>query len=419
MSKRFAIACALFVLVLAGCAKAPSRFEQPIFVWQRAWSPELKSALQRSAPEADAYWVLVAQGKNLGGKLGVEYVPVDWAALSETRVPVVAVLRAEPEVTRFLKGNAAETFCTAFQQVSKLAAENNVVLQGVQLDFDCPTAELPAYAAVLKKTTCLMPDASLGITVLPTWLSSDEFRALIKAVGYGVLQLHGLEMPRTREDKAILCDMEKGREYVRQFTQYKKPFYVALPTYTDVILFDRAGAVAGVGGENLRNTAKAAGGSKPMAANPISLAETVRQLRSAPPPHCRGIAWFRLPVDTDRLNWPWPILRRVMAGERPQLDCRAEVRHPREGLCEIWLVPSPPMPPGLSVRVKLVTDAPIRASDMLAGFKQDGDGSGGSDIILTGPLPLTEPRLAAWFDYKPDSEAKVSGITIVNLEIVE
>jgi len=30
----------------------------------------------------------------------------------------------------------------------------------------------------------------------------------------------------------------------------------------------------------------------------------------------RGVIWYRLPVASDKFNWPWPTLERVMRGER-------------------------------------------------------------------------------------------------------
>jgi len=50
------------------------------------------------------------------------------------------------------------------------------------------------------------------------------------------------------------------------------------------------------------------------------------------------VIWYRLPVETDSLNWKWVTLSAIMAGRIPRKSVRVEVEYPEPELAEIVLV---------------------------------------------------------------------------------
>ncbi|MCB9562960.1 MAG: DUF3142 domain-containing protein [Kofleriaceae bacterium] len=160
-----------------------------------------------------------------------------------------------------------------------------VDVAGVEIDHDCATAALPAYAAWL---TRVRPPAPLrwSITALPTWAGAPALRDVAAAVDELVVQVHAIRAPR-------LFDAATARRWLDAVAAAVPgaTLRVALPTYRVAI----DGEVA--------------------AAAPAEVAGLLRDLERAPVPGLRGVVWFRLPVDGDAAAWSAPTLRAVIRGD--------------------------------------------------------------------------------------------------------
>ncbi len=104
-------------------------------------------------------------------------------------------------------------------------------------------------------------------------------------------------------------------------------------------------------------------------ADPEAMAQLVQNWNANRPAALTGVIWYRLPISGERLNWRWPTLATVMAGNIPQPDVRAEARHPDPALVEVDLLNAGTADYSLPVQVTLSwTNAQLTAMDGLAGF---------------------------------------------------
>jgi hypothetical protein len=167
-------------------------------------------------------------------------------------------------------------------------------VRAIELDFDCPTSKLLDYEAVLKdaRQRAHALGKELRITALPAWLGHTTF-AYVDAV---TLQVHAVSAP-------VLFDAEAAWRAIAKMPNVR--FSVALPTYGTTL---SDGSI--------------------IAADPAAVAEFARALNAAPPPGFEGIAWFRMPVETDASTWSRRTLNAVVTNRVGASDLRvASVAH--------------------------------------------------------------------------------------------
>jgi hypothetical protein len=345
----------------------------------------------------DTFMALGAEFNAQGDTLHADVFPVDWSAFGK---PVWIVIRAhrlpgidEPEG----RSNAAD----ALAQIARDILANAGDAQGVQIDYDCATANLPHYADLMDALRGRLPDTPLSITALPTWLPQRSFKDLVADLDHFVLQAHSLERPDHIDDPVTLCNTAKVSGWVARADELGVPFYVALPTYGYRLLFDERGAFAGIRAEQdeqnlLGHTVKE------VYADPAAIAGIVRTTMAKPPRHCRGFVWFRLPVEGDRLNWTWPTLARVMDGRAPDSEIHIEVRSPQPDLHEVWVANRGGYRPAEPLRIAVEwTYSEMVAHDALGGFRCNAE-SHVDSARITGPAPAPgDERMAAWYRFAP------------------
>jgi hypothetical protein len=178
---------------------------------------------------------------------------------------------------------------------------------GLETDYDCGTASLSAYAALLKQVRTLKP-ARLSITALPAWLDSPDFSAVLAHVDEAVLQVHAVRNPSQG-----LFDAGLARRWIDRFDHLGTPFRVALPDYGTRVIRSDGGAVIAMESE----APKLIGGAsaEELTATPAEVAKLLADLNRRRPRHLAGIAWFRLPVQGDVRVWSLPTLAAVIRGE--------------------------------------------------------------------------------------------------------
>lgn len=124
------------------------------------------------------------------------------------------------------------------------ATEAGAVIQGVQLDFDCPTRLLPRYADLLSEL-CLQlrkgTTVQISITAMETWLRHFIFRKVIKPVDFYVPIFYGNDIPDARKDLTPLVSKRRLEWELRWCGWLGKPFWVGLPVYSFGILYDGQG----------------------------------------------------------------------------------------------------------------------------------------------------------------------------------
>lgn len=403
--------CILAGVSLFSCAPAPHPpAGQAVYLWQRQWTSAVEQALTQSAGSFDVLMVLAAEFEDGEALVAPRIVAVNWSALAATQKPVWAVLRAhrlpgidEPGIRK----NLAAVFASTAEAAMAKGRSAGVILRGVQLDYDCPTAGLFDYALFMAELRETLPDAVWSITALPDWLNAPAFRDTVRGLDHFVLQVHSLERPANASVPASLCDPKRAKQWIRAAGAVDCPFYVALPTYGYRLHFDAQGdfrAVSAEGGP----AQEPGGGTRELSADPEALAALVREAGPALPANARGWVWFRLPVEGDTLNWSWPVLRGVMHGEAPRAQIEAEVRSPSENLYEVWLKNTGAYRPGKPVRVTVRwKGAALDAYDVLNRF-YDCETKMANALLLEGiaPLPGNE-CMALWIRVVPEGQNPV------------
>ena len=285
----------------------------------------------------------------------------------------------------------------------------------IQLDYDCPAGKLGNYIEFLRVFRQEMQPIRLSITALPDWYNhKKEAKALFDLVDYHVLQVHSLVWPKTRTDHFQIFDVRSYTHYVQQATALQCPFYISLPTYGYELLFDAHGKFTGISAEDSASAILPGYQSVTAMTNPGEIAPIYRQLMKQMPPYCLGVLWFRLPLPTDKRNWPMETLFAVLQGDEPCLSVSVEQKVPSEGLIEIWLQNpgKQAIPYELIISADLHNSA-ILASDVMNGFRIAEDGKAIIGTVSNG----NDSLLVAWFRLKQGIDAKAVSIVTGKAEI--
>jgi hypothetical protein len=238
----------------------PASFDA--YLWQRSASPSVQRAV-------------TAFGQHSRGRLHV--VAVDDAfeqrhasllrVLRSTATPVVLTLRFHT-----LPADASRVLATLQWWV-----QQGVTVDAIEIDHDCPTAGLSAYAGWLSsvRAALLTGDAGVGleITALPTWLDHPDHLALFAVATEVTLQVHAIAAP-------ALLDVDAARRAIARATLERPNVRVALPSYAVTLK-----------------------GGQPLHARPADVAA----VRLA----ANDVSWFRLPTDDDDTAWDWSTLLAV------------------------------------------------------------------------------------------------------------
>jgi hypothetical protein len=336
----------LFLLLpltaLAASGETHGVLPQDAYVWQRHWTPSVASAVTQSSDLVRAWRVLAAQS-DAQGRLGP--MAVDWAALARSGRPVIPVIRIDGQLAQWdqaaLLGDVAALLDRWRQAPATIA--------GIEIDHDCGTARLPAYARFLVVLRVRLDGAlPLSITALPAWLASRDLDAVLAPVDETVLQVHAVRNPR-----AGLFDAGLALQWTEELARRtSKPFRVALPAYGTRVSWREDGSLLAVESES----PVLAGGTAAtdLMASPQDVAALLRRLERARPARLLGIVWFRLPTDDDNRAWSLATWRAVIRGEplRGRVEVLAEATD-RPGLSNLVLANSEGIDADLPQRVGL------------------------------------------------------------------
>ncbi|MDC8015321.1 DUF3142 domain-containing protein [Tahibacter soli] len=242
----------------------------------------------------------------------------DLAALAADARPVVAVVRIDGRID--LHDDAADV--ARVVELARRWRDAGVAVAGIEIDHDCATARLDAYAGWLARLRAALPAATrVSITALPAWRAAPALARVIGAVDETVLQVHAVADPSRG-----LFDRTQARGWIDAWAKRSadKPFRVALPAYGAALRLDADGGVLAV--ESEQPLATAAAEVREIAVDPRDVASLVRELEVRRPATLAGIVWFRLPRDGDRRAWRMSTLRAVIAGAPLAANLRIALR---------------------------------------------------------------------------------------------
>lgn len=410
-------------LLAPGAGHAAKR---AFYVWNRQWREPVRTAVGRALPLSDTLFILAAEMKlDRGATPDVYCVPVAWSVLKGHDEKLCAVFRFGTGIASALAGEnwlaAVEFSAGLWHKVRNEADSQGVKLSALQIDLDCPTAELGAYRRFLARLASEADVPVLSLTALPCWLDSAQFAALLKCVDHYVLQVHSLDKPETINDRAHLYRRQLFPGWLRQADALAKPYFVALPTFGYRLFFAPDGRFVGLSAEGGSVRWQPGLQQRLLMASPDELAMVVKELAATPRPHLLGVAWFRLPVDTDQLNWSWQALRAVMRGNAPRVDFDARVESRGNGLFDLTVCNQGERNViGGRIRVSISwSGASIQGHDTSADYHLAPSPERDTVDIL-GPAPALEvPRFVGWFRLDSGGTDSEAQLRIVNVRLEE
>lgn len=406
---------------LIGCIfpQSLSDFSRNAFyVWQQTSAVLVQEAIDRSLEQTSCYMIYAGDFLLQDEQLRLVRKRQDWDFLGRTLKPITLVFRFEGSFPKILQNPDSSKIVVpimeGIQTVLMDAKVSHVHIQDIQLDYDCYTSKLADYCRFLHQLHASLKTHSLSITALPDWLRSPSFPSLVQETDYYVLQVHSLDQPSTIHDDVEIFDRSNLYRYFQLAARISTPYYLALPTYGYRMIFDGKGDFAGLTAEGSQPELRPGYQSRIIMADSTSIIEVLNHLKQSPPRHCLGIVWFRLPVDSDCLNWSWAALQAVMQGREPAVYFNVEQRQPSPGLIELWIhnQGEQNIPKFVRFDIELSSQS-ILAYDMFNGYKE-----GPVPNQLTGPAPfLGEPLLAAWYRIDSGTEP-IHDFLISPVEIV-
>jgi hypothetical protein len=342
-----------------------------VYVWQRHWDPTLSAAIEQAAAQASGFSVLAAEVSWTAGRVDrVVCVPVDYSTLKATQKPVGLALRIGPYSGPFDKSNSATTLITSLAASLVTDARSaGIEPRELQIDFDCAESKLNGYCQWIRALRERIHPVPVTITVLPCWMKHKAFVGLARAADAFVLQVHSLEQPKSPESPITLCDSTAALRWVERAARIGVPFRVALPTYGYLVAFNEEGRFIGLCAEGPSQAWSEDTTVRIVRSDPIATAKLVQNLQGDRPGGMRGIIWYRLPVESDRLNWKWATLSAIMDGQIPSEKLQVDVEYPQPELAEIVLSNSGQADLSAEVDVEIECDREkLVAADSLCGF---------------------------------------------------
>ena len=387
---------------------------QSVYVWQREWNEPVRRAVAERVSQLGAVVALATEIGWTNGRL--ETVDVAWHAdsLRAAGVPIGLALRVGPCSKTLMRDPASLAAVVSHaQRIVRSANQQGIALAELQLDFDCATSRLDGYAEWVRAVAAAVAPVPVTITVLPTWMESGRFGALVRETAGFVLQVHSVDKARMEDANPSLCDERLARRWIEQAARFGVPFRVALPTYGYLAVLDDRGSLRALVAESPVVPAESASRVRHVHADPDAMAMLVLELCLSRPALLRGVIWYRLPVEGDQLNWSWPTLQRVARGERPQPALRVSPERDGNGLVEVEARNDGDADAALpgAVIVRWTGDAGLLAADALRGMQAERGastvtfrlaGDAGSPCLRPG-----ERRKLGWLRLERDMEVAI------------
>jgi len=403
---------ALGALMMASLSLRAADLPQQVYVWQRAWTEPVRQAVIAHGAAFERVVVLKAEVTWHNGKPQLVQVPLDYAALSQTKRPIGLALRVGPYSGPFGRtGSNVDYLADLSQRLLIDAKSAGVTPDELQIDFDCASSKLDGYRTWLEVIRERVTPIPLVITALPSWMDETAFKQLVTTADGYVLQVHSLERPKSFYAAFTLFDQSAALRAVSKAAQLGVRFRVALPTYGYVVAFDDKGHFLGLSAEGPAKSWPAHARLREVRADPLEIAQLLEGWSSNPPAALTAIVWYRLPISGDILNWRWPTLNAMLHTRIPRKSVRAESHRVEPGLREISLVNDGEL--DISSRLAVQTrwsGARLMEGDGLRGFElaDQGISSARFEIgVRPHRLPAGERYVIGWLRLSEDREVQV------------
>jgi len=314
----------LAVMPLSSCKRAPQPappLPQRAYVWQRDWSRQVPDAIARSRTDLAGYVILACEIELQNGRPKPVLPQVDWPSLRNSQTSLSPAIRVMPYPGPFAEDDETARFLceTARQRLAAIRAAG-IEPHELQLDFDCAQKKLEGYAKWVRAVRRAIAPLPLAITTLPCWLDEPAFPGLVSSASSYVLQVHSVVSPLGAEH-TMVCDPDFARSWTARASAIGVPFEISLPTYRTVAGYDPDGHKLGAYSDAVQPPWPPRTMVREYATDLDAMAALVAAWQNQHPPHCTGLLWYRLPVEGDHHNCPWPALRAMTRGHAPERAC--------------------------------------------------------------------------------------------------
>ena len=331
----------LTFLALAGCHRPVSQSDAPpltreAYVWQQTSSPALDEAVEVALPTLDSLSFHAADIRFQRSIADVQKFPLPWAILKKSGKPVSLVIRIYADILHPTL-EQIDPLRDLARELLDATRQAGLTCREIQLDYDCPDSQIALYANFIRSLQLEIPEVRLPITALPSWLKSPHFPELATSAGEYILQVHSLRLPKPTEKSITLFDPAAAWKALDRATQIGLPFRLALPTYRCTVIMDARGKRGSAYSENSPPPLEIGQHYISGTAEPDELAAFVSQIQSRRPPHLTGLIWYRLPVSTDRMNWPWSTFQLVSQAIAPKSQWEINLDPRPEGFSTITI----------------------------------------------------------------------------------
>lgn len=411
------VCLAVFAMLAPGLIPPPPANGKPLtheaYVWQRKHTADVVAAV---AERGGQFRQLTFLATEINWEKGSapEIARIDLSALASGSATTALglALRAHAIPGRLEVGTpAARRISDLAVELIQNAAARSRRIDELQIDFDAAESQLDSYALCLAELRRTIAPVRLAFTALPAWLDhTAAFGRLARSADSFILQVHSLALPDSPRALPPLCEAGAALRAIRRAAKFGVPFRAALPTYGYEVCFDARRRYKGIAADGSARAWPAGSTVRTVRADPAAMAGLVSVLQRQHPAALTGLAWYRLPVGEETLNWPWPALAAVMQGRVPAASVSIEAD----------ASPADPALFRIAVRNSGEDDAfslhPISldwsgarlvAADALAGFSYGDEADGGVKLSASSGfrLPPGRTRAVGWmrFDRPPSS----------------
>jgi hypothetical protein len=260
-SRKTRVVCVAIILATAAAAisklnRKPRPWqvgEVPIAFW--AWRNQTPSPADvRAATEAikgRTIFLRAGQIDHQGGKLRrIRSVTGPLPGGVDLHLVYNATRALLSELENVEETGLAKIIATTFQEDVAGAAQSNVDVSGLQIDFDVPTRLLDRYERVLRAVRVdLRSGQQLSITGLPTWMESPKLRSTLKQVDFWIPQFYGAQIPERVDELIPISSTLAVERFVNQARETQKPFYAGLAAYSCALLYSASGSLITLRGD--------------------------------------------------------------------------------------------------------------------------------------------------------------------------
>ncbi|MBU1621606.1 MAG: DUF3142 domain-containing protein [Gammaproteobacteria bacterium] len=366
--------------LLCSCSpQGSSAFSQHIYIWQRLWTAEHAGALAQSKTDFTVLRVLALQlHQAKAGPVWTE-AKVDLPLLAADARPVHLVVRLDGQLKQLPKDLLQKKLAALLQ----LWQQQGVKVTQLELDYDCASSQLAAYAVWLKALRQLLPQTlAVAITALPDWLGKPGWLELQQQVDQLTLQVHSV-----LSAEQGLFQVELAKNWAQQLAQQaQKPFYIAVPSYHSALLQQEQGWLV-ESEQPLQSQAK----RQELWLDAVAVQQFSLWLQQQHWPQLQGLVWFRLPLPSDKRSWSYSQLQAVSVGKTLTADLKMSVQGEApelELVAENHGFLAAPLPTQINLSGRLCT-----AADAVSGYKLNfSKDKNQLQFVLTKAETMVQPR---------------------------